>query len=128
MFEIGDIVQIFAPQAGHNKYHLCISVGAVGEALTFLYLNSNPNFEQTFVCDCSQIPCLPASDTGKTAFTFAMLPRYNEKQLKLYKAKKLGALDAKLAAEIYSFATKVNTMTGGEKKIVLAALELISKG
>jgi len=127
MFKIGDIVQIYAPQAGHFKYHLCVAVGTDGDAHVFIYLNSNPNFEQTFVCDCSRIPCLPKSDTGKSAFTFALLPRYNDKQLALYKAKKLGDLDPTLAADVHIFAKTVNTMTGAEKKIVLASLELISK-
>lgn len=127
MFEIGDIVQIFAPQAGHDKYHLCIAVGREGEAHQFLYLNSNPTFEQTHVCDCDAIPCLPASTSGKTAFSFAHLPRYNDQQLKLYKAKKLGVLDSKLAVEVYKTAEKAKTMTNAERRIVLAALEKISK-
>jgi hypothetical protein len=127
MFEVGDIVEIFAPQAGHNKYHLCISIGADGAAHQFLYLNSDPAFEQTFVCDCKKIPCLPESKTGKTAFSFAILPRYNDHQLKLFKAKKLGVLDPALAVEVHKAASTATTMTGVERKIVLAALEIVSK-
>ena len=79
MFAIGDIVQIFSPQAGHNKYHLCIFVCTDDAASQFVYLNSSPDFEQTYVVDCARVPCLPASGTGKTAFSFALLPRYNDK-------------------------------------------------
>src|SRR5262245_36441384 len=81
MFAAGDIVQIFAPQAGHKKYHLCIAVGVDGGAHRFVYLNSDPTFAQTFVCDCERVPCLPKSKTGKTAVTFAQMARYNNHQL-----------------------------------------------
>ncbi|MEA2990752.1 MAG: hypothetical protein QOG83_3463 [Alphaproteobacteria bacterium] len=127
MFDVGDIVQIFAPQAGKVKYHLCISVGVQGAAHQFIYLNSDPNFDQTFVCDCKKIPCLPESKTGKTAFSFAILPRYTDAQLKLYNAKKLGVLDAALAIEVHKVATTAKTMTSVERKIVLTALEAIIK-
>jgi hypothetical protein len=127
MFEIGDIVQIFAPQAGRDKYHLCVSVGKDGAAHQFLYLNSDPTFEQTFVCDCAKIPCLPESKTGKTAISFAMLPRYNDNQLKLFKATKLGELNPALAVEVHKVAKTATTMTSAERKIVLTALEIITK-
>jgi hypothetical protein len=126
MFAIGDIIQIFAPQAGHTKYHLSILVGTSSTASQLLYLNSDPNFEQTFVVDCARVPCLPPSKTGKTAFSFALLPRYNDRQLVLYKAKKLGVLDATLAKELHGFAATVSTLNAAERKIVLAALAKIA--
>jgi hypothetical protein len=127
MFAIGDIVQIFAPQAGRNKYHLCIKAGDKDNATQFLYLNSDPNFDQTYVVDCPRVPCLPPSETGKTAFTFALLPRYNAHQLTLYKAKKLGELDPALALELHKFAGMVTTLTAADRKVVLAALATIAK-
>lgn len=126
MFAIGDIVRVFAPQAGHNKYHLCIVVGVDGAASQFAYLNSDPNFEQTYVVDCDRVPCLPKSDTGKTAFSFALLPRYNDRQLTLYKAEKLGELDAILAKELHVFAKTVKILNSADRKIVLAALAEIA--
>ena len=127
MFEVGDIVKVFAPQAGHEKYHICIVIGVDGGAFQFLYLNSDPTFEDTFVCDCTKIPCLPVSKSGKTAVSFALLPRYNERQLRLFKAEKLGVLEPTLAVEIHKTASSAKTMTTAERKIVLAALEAISK-
>jgi hypothetical protein len=127
MFAIGDIVQIFAPQAGHNKFHLCILVGVDGSASQFVYLNSNPTFDQTCVVDCKRIPCLPASATGKIAFSFAILPRYNDRQLRLYKAKKVGELDQKLATELHEFVRTVTTLNSTDRQIVLAALAQIAK-
>lgn len=126
MFAIGDIVRVFAPQAGHDKYHLCILVGVGGAASQFVYLNSSPDFEQTYVVDCDRVPCLPKSDTGKTAFSFALLPRYNDRQLALYKAEKLGELDAPLAKELHAFAQTVTTLNAAERKIVLSALAQIA--
>ena len=126
MFEVGDIVRIFAPQAGHKKYHICIVAGRDGDAHQFLYLNSSPDFEQTYVCDCAKIPCIPKSDTGKTAVTFAVMPRYNDHQLKVYRAEKLGELAPAVALEIIDYAETVTTMTSTEKKIVAAAMKSVS--
>ena len=55
------------------------------------------------------------------------MTRYNDHQLKLYKAEKLGVLDPALAVEVHKYATTVRTMTAAEKRTVLAALEAVSK-
>jgi hypothetical protein len=124
MFSVGDIIEIFAPQAGKDKYHLCICMNE-GAAHQFVYLNSNPNFEGTISFDCERIPCLPKSKTGKTAFSFAYLPRYNDRQLKLYKAKKLGTLDPTVAKEVLGFVATVGTLTGADRKLVSAGFKAI---
>jgi hypothetical protein len=59
---------------------------------------------------------------AKQLFTFAILPRYNEKQLRLFKATKLGDLDRVLATELHEFAKMVTTLNEPDRKIVLAAL------
>jgi len=127
MFSVGDVVEIFAPQAGHKKYHVCICVNT-GAAHQFLYLNSDPNFDGTIAFDCEKIPCIPASKTGKTVFTFAILPRYNDRQLKLYKAKKLGVLDAAVAKDVLAFVATVKTLTAVDRALVSAALAAIIAG
>jgi hypothetical protein len=126
MFSVGDVVEIFAPQAGHKKYHICICVNA-GAAHQFLYLNSDPGFAGTLAFDCEKIPCIPASKTGKTVFTFALLPRYNDRQLKLYKAKKLGMLDPEVAKEVLVFVATVKTLNEAERAMVSAGLRAIIK-
>jgi hypothetical protein len=123
MFEIGDIVEIYSPVAGRNKYHLCVKPGSENTATQFLFLNSDPNFEQLYVVDCARVPCLPPSKTGKTAFSFALLPQFNHMQLQLYKARKLGELDKKLATELLAFAKTVTTMSRSERQVVVSALE-----
>jgi len=125
MFKIGDIVEIFSPLAGHKKYHVCIKEASETEAAQFLFLNSDPNFEGVYAVDCSRVSCIPPSDTGKTAFSFAMLPRYNDHQLKIYRAQKLGELDSELAKELSTFAEGVNTMNRPDRTSVLAALKIV---
>jgi hypothetical protein len=122
MFAVGDIVRIYAPQVGYYKYHLCIVAGDSSVASRFLYLNSDPTFAGTYVVDCSRVPCLPSSTTGKTAFSFAAIPRYSDKQLGLYQAQKMGELDKTLAAELHVFAANVKTLNAADRAVVLAAL------
>ena len=125
MFNLGDIVKIFAPQAGHIKYHVCIFVGGPDAAHRFLYMNSDPTFDETYEVNCDRVPCLPKSDTGKTVFTFAVIPRYTDRQLVLYKAEKLGELDKALAEELWEFASTVRTLNNSERVFVRAALAAI---
>jgi hypothetical protein len=124
MFAVGDVVEIFAPQAGHKKYHVCICVN-VGAVHQFLYLNSDPGFDDTLAFDCETIPCLPVSKTGKTVFTFAILPRYNDKQLKLFAAKKLGELGLDVAKEVLAFIATVRTLNTADRKLVTEGLNTI---
>jgi hypothetical protein len=124
MFSVGDIVEMFSPQAGKKKYHVCICVNT-GAAHQFIYLNSDPSFEGTIAFDCARIPCLPQSDTGRSAFSFALMPRLNDRQLKLYKAKKLGVLDVSVAKEVLEFVATVKTITTAERKMVSAGLTAI---
>lgn len=123
---IGDIVRIFAPVAGKAKYHLCILVGTDGDAHKFIFLNSDPGYDGCYDVDCARVPCLPASRTGRTVFSFTMVVRYTDHQLKLYRAAKLGSLDAAVAAELLGFARTVSALSGTDRRAVLAALRQIS--
>lgn len=125
MFAIGDIVEIYSPVAGYNKYHLCVLCGGSAEPFQFLFLNSDPNYGGSYVVDCSRVPCLPPSETGKTVFSFTMVPRYSVRQLQLFKANKKGELASDLARELFEFAKTVPTLTSGERTLVLAALAQI---
>lgn len=128
MFAVGDIVAIVASTTGYKKYHLCVHVGTDGAAHRFLFLNSDPSFAGTFVVPCARVPCIPPSDTGNTAFSFNMMPRYNDNQLKLFKAEKKGALDKALAAELALFAdhhANVKGLNSEERATVRAAFKFI---
>jgi hypothetical protein len=61
----------------------------------------------------------------ETVFTFAILPRYNDRQLKLYKAKKLGSLTLEVAEEVLAFAKTVKTLNSGDRKLVVEGLTAI---
>lgn len=125
MFAIGDIVSIYAPVAGHDKYHLCINVGQGGAATKFLFLNSDPTYDGCHAINCTRIPCLPPSKTGVTVFSFTMVPRYSEAQLLLYKAKKLGVLSPDVAAELLPVAECARGLNRNERELVVAALKTI---
>ena len=122
---VGDIVKLFAPQAGHIKYHLCVCVGQDGNASKFLYLNSDPSFDGTYCVDCARVPCIPLSATNKTVFSFAIVLRYNDRQLALYKAETIGSLKSAACVRITFVRSAVRTLNGKDKTIVLDALSLI---
>jgi hypothetical protein len=130
MFQVGDIVELFAPSVGYNKYHLCIKASADGSADQFLYLNSEIKHAGVIAVECARVPCLPPSETGNTCFSFNMIPRYSDKQLGLYKAKKLGEIDSQLATDILAFSmydTNVKALTGPERKVVREALKAMAE-
>jgi hypothetical protein len=127
MCNIGDIVRIYSGPAGHVKYHLCIRAPKGEEAACFLFLNSDPSFQQLFVVACARVPCLPTSKTGKTAFSFSMIPRYNRKQLKLHQATIMGQIDKQLAYDLFVHAKAVTVMTSTERTMVLHALKTLSE-
>lgn len=128
IFAIGDILSIFSPLTGYDKYHLCLYVGSDGEAHKFLFLNSDPNYADTFAVACKEIPCLPPSDTGVSVLSFSMIPRYTDKQLRLYKAKVLGRLDSGVAARALEVAQTVKALTRAEKDLVISALRVMQDG
>jgi hypothetical protein len=123
MCEVGDIVKIFCPIAGYDKYHLCIKAPQENVAAFFLFLNSNPNFDELFVVDCEQLPFLPASATGKTAFSFTMIPKYNRRQLRLYESRVLGRIDKALAKKLLEHAKTLTVLPSPEKRLVISALK-----
>jgi hypothetical protein len=49
---------------------------------------------------------------GKTVFSFNDIPRYNERQLRLYQAHKMGDLAADVAAELMPFVRQRNDSSG----------------
>jgi hypothetical protein len=122
---VGDILSIFCPMTGYDKYHVCVYVGMDGDAHKFLFLNSDPNYSDTLAVPCEEIPCLPVSETGVSVFSFSMLPRYTDHQLVLYKAKTLGRLNKVVAQKAKGAAEKSKAFTRQERMLVIAALDSI---
>jgi hypothetical protein len=121
----GDIVEIFAPIAGYRKYHLCLILNTSGTAHEFLFLNSDPGFRDCFVVDDREVPCLPPSPTGKTAFSFSMVPRYTAAQLSRYRATVLGHIDRDVAERLRAFAPTVRSLPAPQLAAVISALDQI---
>lgn len=92
----GSIVRIFVGATGYDKYHLCLCLPSSDSAAKFLYINSDPKFKDLYVVDDQRIPCLPASPTGKSCFSFTMIPRYSQQQLSIFRATTLGHIDLAL--------------------------------
>ncbi len=127
MFAVGDVVSIFAPTVGYDKYHLCIKIGEDGGAHQFLFMNSEERFDSEYSVNCRRVPCLPPSRTGKTVFSFTMVPKYNDKQLKIYRADKKGSIDSVLAADLLQHVEGVQTLTKSEKRTILVALRFVTE-
>jgi hypothetical protein len=121
-FVAGDIVEIFAPTVGYKKYHLCLGQNEAG-VLCFIFLNSKGGYESNISFDCRRFPMIKVSDTGTTVASLSLVIMYNEKQLQLYKARKLGEISKDVAIEINDFAASVKTLTKPQKSFVCGRLK-----
>ncbi|MCK4946623.1 MAG: hypothetical protein KAS59_10230 [Alphaproteobacteria bacterium] len=126
LFDIGDILYFYSPHAGYPKYHLCVLKIINDDAAKFLYLNSNNGFAADFIVSDTEIPCLPPSKTGKSIISCSQLILANKRQLKLYKVKKIGRLDKKIAARLLKFVKTTDALSNTDKKIVTNALSKIN--
>ena len=126
MFEIGDIVQIFSSTAGHQKYHLCVLGADQHGVCRFLYINSHDGFEDDCVVTNAELPELPPSKTQVSVFCCNTIARYNERQMKIFEAKKLGIISKALATKLLAHVQTVRSLTRAEKTIVVEALVLLT--
>jgi hypothetical protein len=62
-FAAWDIVEIFTPQTGYDKYYVCVVDASSAETGKFLFMNSENNWASDFVLKCADVPCLPRSKT-----------------------------------------------------------------
>jgi len=123
-FAPGDIVSALASVTGYRKYFLSLGVNDAGVDC-LLYLNSEGGFDGNLEFDCGRFPMIPPSDTGRTVLSLTGLARLNERQAKLFKAERLGEIDADLAREMLNHATTVKTLSRAEKAFVLERLALL---
>lgn len=124
MFDIGDVVRFHSAIAGKEKFHLCVgrTEQVAVTILVFLFINSEA-YRGDYVFDDGEIPGLPKSRTGSTVLSFSQLVRVREEKLSLYGAKKTGAIDARLAGDLATFAKTAKALTEQEKAFVVSALE-----
>lgn len=121
MFSLGDILHIDAPIVDHKKYHISLGNNEY-EVVLCLFINSDDRFEGSVSFDDTRFPMLPRSKTGRSAVSLSMLPRYNERQLALFKARKLGELSKDVAVEIATACETAKTLTREEKRFVIERL------
>ena len=128
MVSVGDIVQIYCPSAGKDKYFICISEIDGEIAAQFLFISSGKS-GITYQSDCvfpdTDFPCLPNSPTGKSIVSLSAFRKCNAEQLKVYKAKVLGRVSKAVAATLKAAAEVSRVLTKPEKRITLAALDVI---
>ena len=123
-FAPGDILALDSPVAGHKKYHLCLGENEHG-VIICLFFNSEAGFLDNQPFDCARFPMLPASGTGLTVAAYSLLPKYNPRQLSIFKAVKLGEIDKTVAAEMLAFASGIKSLSRPDKAYVLAQLAYI---
>lgn len=124
----GDIVTIYAPQTGYPKYHLCISAPSSDVAAQFFFINSeDKGYEGVFVVPNKEVPCLPPCESGVTVFSFTQIPRFNKRQLNLYRAEVRGRISVNLAKKLLTEVRNTPVLTGKDRKTAIAALEYVIK-
>ena len=123
MLAPGDIVRIYAAQAGRKKYHLFVSAGVQGQAHRLLFLNSETKYRDTLAVKCERISFLPQSRTGLTGISCSQIARYTDKNLQDYRAEKLGVMPVDVLIELRAFMDQVTSLTAIERRETAAALD-----
>jgi len=120
---VGDIILCDAPTVDHKKYHICVlECGEDGSAACFLFINSKQGWPGDCVFSNKDFPCLPPSKTGQSIVSLSYIIRYNKRQLRLFRAQKVGRLEKDIARKLAAFAKNVPTLTEKERRIVLNGL------
>ena len=123
MFAPGDVIEMHAPQVGYKKFWLCVcGVNAHG-VLRFFYINSGSGYEGDLVYDDRELPYLPKSPTGQSVISLSYLPIYSEKELKLYRAEKLGELDKRIIRELLSELPRVRKLSRQDRNLAINGLK-----
>ena len=127
MFSLGNIVRFQSPQAGKEKFHLCVRCASDGLAGCFLFLNSGSGYKGSLILDDGEIDGLPNSPTGNTVVSFSQSVRMREDQLTLFSATKTGEISASTAGVLLAHARTVPTLSLGDRKIVIEGLEVVTE-
>ena len=86
MFKPADVVRFHSIVANKKKYHLCLNLNG-----KFLLINSPKSkiFRGDFVVSCSEIDCLPPTESGKSVISCSLLISMTDAELKHLKAERL---------------------------------------
>lgn len=118
MFAVGDVVAFWSTEAKKRKYHLCISFGG-----HYLFINSpKPQpFPGDFVVDCSELPFLTPTPSGKSIISCNLVMRFSASDLIQYDAKRLGAVSPAVLNALIKFVMSTPVLSQDEKSAILNA-------
>lgn len=112
MFTVGDVIRFYSDEAEKQKYHLCISFEN-----HFLFLNSPKKqvYPGDFVVPCTDIPCLPATESGNSIISCTLIMRKSEAELSTLKAQKIGSVSMELITRLGRFVRASPVLSDDEK-------------
>jgi hypothetical protein len=118
MFAVGDVVAFWSTEAKKRKYHLCISFNG-----HYLFINSPKRqpFPGDFVVDCSELPFLTPTPSGKSIISCNLVMHFSAAELKLCDAKRLGAVTPELLGALVNFVMSSPVLSQNEKDSILDA-------
>jgi len=124
----GDVFELYPPTVNHKKYCLCLGQDEFGFTIC-MFLNSEHKFERDLPYDCARFEMIPASDTNLTVVSLSNFLRFDDRRLRLYRAKHLGKIAADIAAEIVEFCQAGNAkgLNRAEKEFVISRLGQVVK-
>lgn len=125
MFAPGEVIEMYAPQVGYRKYLLCACGSNPHAVLRFFYINSGSGYEGDLVYDDHELPYLPKSPTGQSVISMSYLLIYSEKELKLYKAKKLGELNKKIIRDLLAALPTVRKLSRQDRNLAIDGLKAV---
>ncbi|MCF1448816.1 hypothetical protein GOZ83_20250 [Agrobacterium vitis] len=126
LFSVGDIVYFKSDVAGKAKYHFCFCFDAEKDLYSLMFLNSEGEFFDHFAVDCSRIPDLPKSRSGRTVFSCPTVIRRTDGRLRPLKPVSKCKLPHDVAADFLVFAQGLTSMTEKDKTQLIATLCALS--
>jgi len=115
-FLAGDVIGFYSSVAGKHKFHLCLGLGG-----TFLFINTpkSKQFLGDLVVDCSEIPCINPTASGKSVISCSMVIRMTAAELAHCKAKKHGAVSHQLLQKLLKFVEASPVLSPEDKEAIL---------
>jgi hypothetical protein len=118
-FQAGDIVGFQSPTAGYRKWHLCVNADG-----WFLHLNSpKGDLRPSDVeLDCSELPGIPPTESGKSLVSCNMVLRMRADQLELFEASKDGEITKETGEKVLAHVLTNRVLSALEKRPIIEGL------
>lgn len=124
---VGDIVLFESGAAGKAKYHFCFFFNEDKDVYSFIFVNSENEYEDHFAVDADRIPGLPANRSGRSVFSCPTVIRKSPAQLDHLKPVTKCTLPQDVAADFLAFARGISSMTRNDKAHLIETLTILSK-